>query len=500
MADIIDAVLPETQSTEEGRLFEKEVDIVLNGERKDHPCYIGGLKIGSGMLFYLNSPIDDTIRYGSFQELEPGTMKAAVDAAEKAAKDWSKVPAEQRASYFQKYANGLKARRMHYAAMVSVTSGMTREDALVEVDSLVESIESMVAQAPGLKARGGGGGAGIPSHSSPLAAPVAYAVGAMIAGNAVVMNPSNLCPLCIFDFYTVTERLGLPGGVLNLVVDRIEDESTAELANDMRLRGVIASGTGDRMEDMMFLQIDDELRFINNLKGMSPVIVHRPGDMKAAARSIVESAFAYSGQRIHSCSKVIVTADDQQRLIDAIVEIMKDLKVGDPIYDTTFTGPVIDSKAARKFNDLVTENLAYVIAKAPRCRDSDQANYVSPVVVTGLEEDNELGFMDSGLPILDIKVVGTFDEAMEELSNTECGMSAGIFSKDAKAISRFQEEADAPVKFVNKSSRTLSPVVGLDLGAFRRRGRGRSWRGASGPSPGRSAPSSRTRGRAERAS
>ena len=497
MADIMDAVLPETQGTDEGRLFEKEVDIVLGGERRDHPCYIGGFKIGSGTLFYLCSPIDETIRYGSFQEPEPGTMKAAVDAACRAAAEWSEVPAERRASYFRMYADGLKARRMHYAALVSVTSGMTREDALVEVDSLVEAIGSMVSQAPGLKARGGGVWAVITSHSSPLASPVAYAVGAMIAGNAVVMNPSNLCPLGVFDFYKAVEKLGLPGGVLNLVVDRVEEESTKELANDMRLRGVVASGTGDRMEDMMFLQIDDELRFVNNLKGMSPIVVHRPGDVKAAARAIVESAFAYSGQRVHSCSKVIVTADDQQRLVDAIVEIVKDLRVGDPIYDSTFTGPVIDVKAAARFDSLVMENLPYVIAKAPRCRDSDQANYVSPVVVAGLEEDNELGFMDSGLPILDVKVVGTFDEAMEELADTECGMSAGIFSKDAKAISRFQGEADAPVKFVNRGSRGPSPVVGLDLGAFRRRGRGRSWRGASGPSPARSAPSSRTRGRGE---
>ena len=216
----------------------------------------------------------------------------------------------------------------------------------------------------------------------------------------------------------------------------------------------------------MFLQVDDELRFINNLKGMSPALVYRPGDVKAAARNIVESAFSYSGQRIHSCSKVIVTMDEQQRLVDAIVEIMKDLAVGDPIYDKTFTGPVISKAAAEKFKSLAYENAAFVISKAPRCLDSDQSNYVSPIVLSGLDEENELGYMDSGLPILDIKVVGSLDEAFEELSNTECGMSAGIFSKDAKVISRFKEEAEAPALYVNESSRSLSPVADLDLKAF----------------------------------
>lgn len=466
MAEIADASLPETQSTEEGRLFEKEVDIVLGGEKKDHPCYIGGFKVGSGTLFYLISPIDDTIGYGSFQEPEKGTMKEAVTAAEKAAKEWSKVPADKRASYFLPYLNGLKARRMHYAALVSVTSGMVREDALHEVDSLIKALEKTISDAATAKVKGGGVWAVITEHSSPLASPVAYAIGAMVAGNAVVMNPSNKCPLTIFDFYSTVERSGLPGGVLNLVVDRNESESTPELANDMRLRGVVASGSGDRMEDMMFLQVDDELRFINNLKGMSPAIVYRPGDMKAAARNIIDSAFSYSGQRIHSCSKVIVTMDEQQRLVDALVELMKDLRVGDPIYDRTFTGPVISKDAADRFGDLALENSPFIISKAPRCSDTDQANYVSPIIVSGLDEDNDLGYMDSGLPILDIKVVPTLDEAFEELSMTECGMSAGIFSKDAKVISRFKEAVDAPMIYVNESSRGLSPVVGLDLSSF----------------------------------
>ncbi len=466
MTDIQNAVLPDTQTTEEGRLFEKEVNAVLSAEKRDHPCYIGGLKIGSGVLFDLCSPIDPSIQYGSFQEPEAGTMRQAVASADKVAREWSKVPVEERAGYFQFYLNGLKARRLHYAAMVTVASGMTREDALTEVDSLISALEGMISEAPGKKLKGGGVWAVITEHSSPLASPVAYAIGAMIAGNTVVMNPSNKCPLPVIDFYTTMERFKLPDGVLNLVVDRDEYESTQELANDMTLRGVAASGSGDRMEDMMFLQVDDELRFINNLKGMSPALLYRPGNMKDAVRNIVSSAFSYSGQRIHSCSKVIVTIDEQQKFIDSLIEEMKDLHVGDPVDDTTFTGPVIGMEAAERFTSLTYENAAFVIAKAPRCMDCDGKNYVSPVVLTGLDEDNDLNFMDSGLPILNVKVVPDLDTAFEELMDSECGMSAGVFSKDAKVISRFKEAVDVPLVYVNESSRSLNPIVGLDLSSF----------------------------------
>ncbi len=466
MTDIQNAVLPDTQTTEEGRLFEKEVDTVLSMEKKDHPSYIDGLKIGSGVLFDLCSPIDPSIQYGSFQEPEPGTMRQAVAAANKVAKEWSKVAVEERIAYFQYYLNGLKARRMHYAALATVASGMTREEAMVEVNSLIAALEDIFASAPGQKLKGGGVWAIITEHSSPLASPIAYAIGAMVAGNTVVMNPSNKCPLPVMDFYSAMEKFKLPDGVMNLVVDRNEYESTQELANDMTLRGVVASGSGDRMEDMMFLQIDDELRFINNLKGMSPALVYRPGDIKTVAKNIVESAFAYSGQRIHSCSKVIVTAGEQQKLVDAIIEVMKDLRVGDPVYDRTFTGPIISSDAAERFKSLSYDNMPFTLVKAPRCHDNEFENYVSPIVISGIDEDNDLNYMDSGLPILNIKVVPDLEALFEELMDTECGMSAGIFSKDSKVISRFKEEADVPMMYVNESSRSLSPVVGLDLKLF----------------------------------
>ena len=98
--------------------------------------------------------------------------------------------------------------------------------------------------------------------------------------------------------------------------------------------------------------------------------------------------------------------------------------------------------------------------------EPNAANYVSPFIVSGLDEENELDFMDSGLPILDVKVVQDLEGAFEELSNTECGMSAGIFSKNAEAIARLKSDCDAPVKYVNESTRRLSPVVGLDLDKF----------------------------------
>lgn len=455
------------QTTEEGREFEKAVFQVLGGEKKDYPNYIGGFQVASGHDFTITSPIDESIVYGRFQEPEEGTMVEAVTAAKKELDSWSAVPVAERAAYFEKYLKVLEARRLFYAAMVTVSTGMVREDALSEVDSLIAAIRGILQEAGTFSGKPVGVWAIISAHNSPMASPIAYAVAAMVAGNTVVMNPSKYCPLPVHNFYEVMERYGLPGGVLNLVVDR-RDQSTEELANDMRVAGIAASGSGDRLEDLMFLQVDDELRFINDIKGMNPAIVYRPSDMKATARAIIDSAFSYSGQRLYSCSKVIVTAEDQKRLMEALSELMKDLNVGDPVNDTTYTGPVISQEAADRFGEISTENMPFLISKAPSAMDTPSELYVSPVIVSGLDDENDLSYMDSGLPILNVKVVDTLDAAFEEIQNTECGLSAGIFAKDPKVIARFKEEVDVPQTYVNESSRGLAAAHGATLAAFSR--------------------------------
>jgi len=457
---------PDFQTTEEGRAFENEIMQILSGEKKDYPNYFGGLKIASGHEFNIYSPIDPTIQYGIFQDPEEGTMEEAVTAAVKAFEKWSVMPVEERARYFQAIPGVLKARRLHYAAAITVSSGMVREDALAEVDATIEAIEKILADAKELgRKRPWGVWAVITAHNSPFASPIAHAVAAMVAGNTVVMNPSKHCPMPAHLFYNLMEKYDLPGGVLNLIVDR-KEYTTEALANDMRVAGLVASGSGERLEDLMFLQVDDEMKFINEIKGMNPAVVYRPSDMKATVRNIMESAFAYSGQRLYSCSKVIITREDQQKFVDLLAEYMKDLKIDDPVNDTSFTGPVICQDYADGYKAKALELMPFTIAKAMPVSKDLPENYVAPIAVCGLDEEDDLNYMDSGFPILNVFVVDSVDKIFEELENTECGLSAGAFSKDPKFLDRFEKDVDVPQKYINCSSRALRPAKTAVLSNF----------------------------------
>lgn len=79
----------------------------------------------------------------------------------------------------------------------------------------------------------------------------------------------------------------------------------------------------------MFTFVDEGVYFLNEIKGMNPIIVYRPGDMEKAAADVLSSAFSYAGQHLYSCSKVIVTADEENDFVRMLAGKAKDFRVSE---------------------------------------------------------------------------------------------------------------------------------------------------------------------------
>lgn len=447
-----------TAEDEVDRLFDAAIDLVLSNGKKDYPSYVGGFKVASGNQFQICSPVDKSIIFGTFQEPEDGLTERAVVVAKDAFKKWSKTSAAERTEIFDKVLAAVEQQRYRLAAIVSMSVGMTRDDALEEVDRLIEVIAKACDDIEEKKGRAIGVWAVLSSHNSPLAAPMGYACAAMIAGNSVIMIPSVRAPVPVFALYEILEDAGLPGGVLNIIVDRsMKYKCTTDLANNPEVSGIVAAGSGQRMEDLMFLQMDDELRFINEIKGMNPILVYKPGNMKEAARTVLDSAFSYMGQRLDSCSKVIVLESEQKAFIDALVAEAKNIKITDPNEPDAFAGPVISERKVEKFLQMADELRGNIIFGGKRVKDmlTENGYYVTPAIVMGLDEEHDLNNMDSALPILSVQVVEDIDQAIDIINCTEYGMCAGVITKDQAFAERFVDEINADEVFINDPSNII---------------------------------------------
>jgi acyl-CoA reductase-like NAD-dependent aldehyde dehydrogenase len=383
---------------------------------------------------------------------------------------WSKTDPAKRAGIFETALDTIRKQRYRIAAAVTLSSGMTREDSIYEAERLIEVIEDGIGRIrEGVKGKPIGTWAVISEYNSPLAAPMGYAISAMLAGNTVVMIPPKECPFPAYMIYDILSTV-LPDGVFNLIYDP-RGKATKNLMENENIKGIVATGRGDKFEDMMFAAVNDDLKVVSEFKGMNPMLIYRPASMQAAADAAILSAFGYSGQRMDSCSKVVIIAGEQKMFIDHLLVAAKRMVIGDPAEKGTFAGPVISKENMEKFLEIVKGSKDNLVFGGKRITNevTEAGNYVMPAIFVGLPGDHTLNIMDHSLPILSVQVANDLDEAMELVNDCEFGSSMGIISKDERVVERFIGEAGSDVVYVNATSDTVGVAIKADVTAFLRK-------------------------------
>jgi succinylglutamic semialdehyde dehydrogenase len=190
------------------------------------------------------------------------------------------------------------------------------------------------------------------------------------------------------------------------------------------------------------------------LGGNNPLVVWSAGDLDAAARLIVKSAYVSSGQRCTCSRRLILKVGPEgnavlhalQRLIDRIVVDMPEAK------PQPFIGPVISAQAA---DSVLASQADWLQGGGVALRESRRlplgAAFLSPglvdVTAVSPRKDEEVFG-----PLLQVIRVADFDAAIEEANNTRFGLAAGLISDDASLFERFAREVRAGVLNWNRQT------------------------------------------------
>jgi 1-pyrroline-5-carboxylate dehydrogenase len=140
--------------------------------------------------------------------------------------------------------------------------------------------------------------------------------------------------------------------------------------------------------------------------------------------------------------------------VDRLVDQAESLRVGNPLENGVFVGPVIDSQAVKRFQEAVNEvrvSGGEVLAGGEVLTESglDRGNFVEPTVVTA-PESSWVWERELFLPFLAVMPVDSLDEALTRANDTEFGLTAGLFSNDEAEIEEFFDRIEAGVTYVNR--------------------------------------------------
>jgi acyl-CoA reductase-like NAD-dependent aldehyde dehydrogenase len=259
-------------------------------------------------------------------------------------------------------------------------------------------------------------------------------VPALLAGNAVLYKPSEFATLTGRHIADLMHQSGVPEDVFVAVFG---GAATGAALLRQPIDGVFFTGsyaTGTRIgaaagRRMVKVQLE--------LGGKDPVYVCDDADVKTAAAGIADGAFYNTGQSCCSVERIYVHERIHDAFVDAFLAEVKSYRVGDPLDEQTYIGPitrrpqldvlqkqVIDAK--RRGASLLTGG---TIVKR-------KGNWFEPTVLTDVDHRMSVMRDESFGPVIGIQKVNDDSEAVVMMNDSEYGLTAGVYTPDEKRARR----------------------------------------------------------------
>jgi succinate-semialdehyde dehydrogenase/glutarate-semialdehyde dehydrogenase len=283
----------------------------------------------------------------------------------------------------------------------------------------------------------------------PLATPADEVVMALMAGNAVVLKPSELTPLIALKLGDIFTQAGLPPGLLNIATG---DGSTGRALVDARVDKIMFTGsvaTGKRVAEAAAKYLTP---VVLELGGKDPMIVLEDADLQNAARAAVWGAFANSGQACASVERCYVQESIAQKFIEQVVTETRSLKQGLGTDTDIDVGAMSNENQLQIVADHVNDAKqrgAKVLAGGQRA--SNRAGlFYEPTVLTNVDHDMTIMRDETFGPVLPVMTFKTEDEAIKLANDSIYGLTASVWTKNISKGRRIAERIDAGTVMVNE--------------------------------------------------
>src|SRR6266849_4385911 len=282
----------------------------------------------------------------------------------------------------------------------------------------------------------------------PWATPLDEVVMALMAGNAVVLKPSELTPLTGLKIKDVFAGAGLADGLLQVVTG---DASTGAALVGAGVDKIMFTGsvaTGKRVAEAAAKYLTP---VVLELGGKDPMIVLDDANIPNAARGAVWGAFANSGQACASVERCYVHESVAELFIAEVVAETKRLRQSVGAETTADVGSMTSERqllAVQRQVDQALDQGATALTGGDRIADS-AAPFFAPTVLTNVSHDMDVMRDETFGPVLPIMTFKTDDEAVRLANDSVYGLTASVWTKDIARGKRLAERIDAGTVTVN---------------------------------------------------
>ncbi len=270
----------------------------------------------------------------------------------------------------------------------------------------------------------------------------------------VVAKPSELTPMTAFLFSQLCIEAGLPPGVLN-VVHGLGSKAGQAIIEHPEVTAISFTGgtaTGKKITVTAARMLK---RLSLELGGKNPNIIFADCDFKQAVASAIESSFSNQGEICLCGSRILVERSLYARFTEEFVKATRELKVGDPLEESTSVGALVSEGHMNKvlsYIELAKQEGGNLliggrrVATAGRCADG---YFVEPTVISGLNQACRTNQEEIFGPVVTIMPFDTEEEAVALANSTIYGLSATLWTENLKRAHRVSHQLKSGIVWVN---------------------------------------------------
>ncbi len=449
---------------------------------------------------------DETISFSPINGKEIARVKNAsmkdyeliVTKAQEAFKKWREIPAPNRGEIVRQIGDALRKNKENLARLVTFEMGKIYEEALGEVQEMIDICDFAVGQARLLN--------GFTMHSErknhriydqyhplgivglitsfnfPVAVWAWNSMLAAICGDVIIWKPSSKTPLCAIAVHNIIKDVlkqnKLPEGIFNLIITKSSILGN-NFAKDKRIPLFSITGSTAVGKKLGKLIGERLARSIMELGGNNAVIIAKHANLEMAIKSVVFGAVGTCGQRCTTTRRLII----HESLYDDVILKLKTAyesisqKIGNPQNKETLIGPLIDKASVETFLNAITEvkkegGKVLFGGKIFKSKDIQSSNYVIPALV---EAQNKYKIVqkETFAPILYLIKYKTIKEAIELNNDVPQGLSSSLFTENLREAEIFLSESGSDCGIANINIGTSGAEIGGAFGGEKDTGGGR---------------------------
>ncbi len=440
------------------------------------------------MILKSINPHDQSV-VGELEFSTPDKVKSTVVEARTAYEIWKEVPLEDRCTYLRKLKEKLIENKEKLAKLITLEMGKPLPQSLSEIDSELEFIsyyadngskflspETILENDKELYKvthEPYGVCACICPWNFPLSMVTSGVLPAIIAGNTVIVKPSEYTSLSQKMVVDLINETGLQKGIVNVVIG---DSTVGRTLVDSDVDLVWFTGSTKAGMDIYRKCGEKFIKALLEMGGSSPAIILDDADVDNAIENLYWARFLNCGQVCTAVKRLFVQNGIYDEFVGKLVEKVKSVKIGNPI-DNNDIGPLVNPKQLQTLEEQVKDAIgkgaeALTGGKRPGSETLKKGNYFEPTILSNVTMDMRVMKEETFGPVLPIVKFESIEEAVSMANDTEYGLSAEIYTSDLKIGEAMSKKIHSGTVAINTDN-FFKPEC--PFGGYKKSGMGREY-------------------------